>query len=81
MMKEYLSDQMIREYGHVMSEAEMERLLSISDDTPASKIPNSRNHLDFMLDYNTKISQKTADFICSVMNSIQPDPEFTYDQR
>jgi hypothetical protein len=79
---EHLSEQMIREYGHVLSEAEMERLLSISDESPSSRIPDRRSQLDFMLDYNTKISQRTADFICGVMNTIEPDPEITtYEQR
>jgi hypothetical protein len=73
---------MIREYGHVLREEEMERLLQVSDETPASAVPQSRNQLDFLLDYNTKISQKTADFVCSVMNSIEPqNEEITYEYR
>lgn len=70
-----MTEQMIREYGHVLSEAEMERLLRISDDSPATAIPTSRHQLDFLLDYNTRISQKTADFVCSVMNTIEPQSE------
>jgi len=81
-MNTLLSDQMIREYGHVLREEEMERLLQVSDETPASAVPQSRNQLDFLLDYNTKISQKTADFVCSVMNSIEPhNEEITYEYR